>query len=118
MYNKRREYTTRILRLGLAAAFIYAGVKTLWFPGYPVINLIPSWIIKFGFSAERLLFGHALFQIALGLLFLTDFQPKIISVIAIIDLLILIVLPNFNFYSIDSGNIAAVGAALALFVIS
>ncbi|MEX0689919.1 MAG: hypothetical protein WD095_00590 [Candidatus Paceibacterota bacterium] len=103
-----------ILRIGLGAVFVYAGISSLSSPGL-WFGFIPPWIGSL-IDVEIIVLAHGIIQTALGVGLLLNYLIREVSFIAFIDILLIIV-----FFGIDPVTFRDFGLlmmALALFIIS
>ncbi len=84
-----------LLQLGLAFVFLFAGIDSFIHP-FNWIGFVPVWVSHFGVSQTLALHAHALAEIALGLLLLSNWQIRIAASLAALDLLIIILANGFG----------------------
>ncbi|MEX1014281.1 MAG: hypothetical protein WDZ80_03925 [Candidatus Paceibacterota bacterium] len=109
--NKKYLKPIIILRVGLGAVFVYAGISSLAIPTL-WSGFIPSWLLEF-FDESILIIVHGIIQTAIGALLLLGYWLKEISLAAFFDILLIII-----FFGIDPVTFRDFGLlmmALALF---
>ena len=90
--NINKKY---LLQIGLAFVFLYAGISSFIKP-LDWIGFVPSWVSMFGVTRTVALHMHAVIEILLGLLFLTNFKIRFVAIIAAADLLAIISVNGFS----------------------
>ena len=71
-----------LLNLGLAFVLFYAGVDQIVHP-LDWIGYIPSWSLL-GQPAERVLLGHSIFAIILGVAFLINYKRRWVATVGVL----------------------------------
>ncbi|MEK7086928.1 MAG: DoxX family membrane protein [Patescibacteria group bacterium] len=105
---------TLLIRIGLAAVFIYAGIHTL-FNYQSWIGFAPGWIQSV-LDPKIFLYFHAVFELILGAGMLAGIFLPIFSLAAFFDILAILI-----FYGVDEITFRDFGlamTALALFLMS
>lgn len=105
---------TLLIRIGLAAVFIYAGIHTL-FNYQSWLGFAPSWIQSV-LDPKIFLYLHAVFELVLGLGILAGAFLPIFSLAAFFDILAILI-----FYGVDEitfRDASLLMTALALFLMS
>lgn len=103
-----------ILRLGLGAVFIYAGLSSLMSP-FLWVGFVPQWVGVI-MPVETFLIFYGVFEVLLGVTFISGFSLRAASVLAFLSLLSIIV-----FFGVDEITFRDFGLlmmALALFLLS
>ena len=101
-----------ILRIGLAAVFIYAGIH-MFFDPQSWIGFVPDWVDKI-LSREIFLYIHSGLELALGLMLLLGIFLPFVSLVSFFDIVAILL-----FYGIDDVTFRDFGLAmmaLALFL--
>lgn len=86
---------TYILKIGLAFTLIYAGIDTLFHP-YDWIGFVPTWTVVFGTSQTLALQAHSIFEALIGVLILTNWKSKWISIIVALDMTAILLVNGFG----------------------
>ena len=105
------NWTSRLLRIGLASVFLYAALGSLLSP-QDWLWYLPDWILKIA-PAEPLLMSHALFELLLGVWLLSGKKTMYAALLAAADLLI-IVLSTLSIMDVVFRDVGLIFAALAL----
>ena len=103
-----------MLRLGLGAVFIYAGLSSLVSP-FSWVGFVPQWVGVI-MPIETFLIFHGVFEVLLGVVLISGFFLRIVSILAFLSLLSIIV-----FFGVDEITFRDFGLlmmALALFLLS
>ena len=105
---------TLLIRIGLAAVFIYAGIHTL-FNYQSWIGFVPGWIQSI-LDPKIFLYLHSGFELILGIFLLIGFFLPITSLLTFFDIFAILI-----FYGVDDVTFRDFGlmmASLALFLLS
>lgn len=102
-----------VLRIGLGLTLIYAAVGIFTNPA-AWVGFVPVWLQVLG--GDLFLYGHAVFELILGLALLFGFFLPLVSFLIFLDLLAILL-----FYGVDDVTFRDFGllmASLALFLLS
>ena len=102
-----------MLRLGLGAVFIYAGLSSLMSP-FLWMSFVPQWVGVI-IPIETFLVFHGVFEVLLGVTLISGFFLRVASILAFLSLLSIIV-----FFGVDEITFRDFGllmSALALFLL-
>lgn len=106
-----------ILQIGLAFTLLYAGISSFLHP-YDWVGFVPTWVEKFGTSQLLALHMHGVVEIILGLLLLTGWQRKWISLLVALDILAILLVNGFagNMFLITFRDVGLFAMALYLYL--
>lgn len=101
-----------LLRFGLGFVFLYAGIAAFVQPEM-WIGFVPSFIENIGISRELALYGHALGDITLGVLFLAGIWKKLVGLSAFALLLVITLINGPELFIVTFRDVGLALAALA-----
>jgi len=108
-----------LLKIGIAAVFMWFGIHKFISPEYWVNAWIPVWLPGFleyfSLTPINFIYISGIFQILVGLSFLTNVGTRIFALLASVFLLLVIIIFGFNgFNEIIVRDIGLLGGLLAI----
>jgi len=119
MFFVSLRFSNMLLKIGIAAVFMWFGIHKFINPEYWVNAWIPAWLPNLlgylNLTATNFIYIAGIFQILVGLSFLTNVGTRIFALLASIFLLLIIITFGFNgFNEIIVRDIGLLGALLAI----
>ena len=113
------RFSNMLLKIGIAAVFMWFGIHKFISPEYWVNAWIPVWLPNFleyfSLTPINFIYISGIFQILVGLSFLTNVGTRIFALLASVFLLLIIVIFGFNgFNEIIVRDIGLLGGLLAI----
>lgn len=112
LFSHARDKDVLMLRLGLAAVLLYAGIRILIEP-LNWLGFVPQWV-EVMMPREVFLKSHGFFEIGLGIGILAGVWLPLLAAIALLDFLSILIF--FGIDDITFRDIGLVFMALALFL--
>ncbi|MDO8495577.1 MAG: DoxX family membrane protein [bacterium] len=106
-----------ILRIGLAAVFLWFGADKFIHPNYWLNAWVPDWAVsflgRFKVTGSQFVYFNGVFEVIVGLSLLTNLFSKFFSFLAILFLISVITMNGINEITVrDIGLIGGLGAIL------
>ena len=113
------RFSNMLLKIGIAAVFMWFGIHKFISPEYWVNAWIPVWLPGFleyfSLTPINFIYISGIFQILVGLSFLTNVGTRIFALLASVFLLLVIIIFGFNgFNEIIVRDIGLLGGLLAI----
>lgn len=110
------QYSYLVLRLGLAAVFLWFGVDKMFHPAYWLNAWVPqgfqSFISRFGLGVTQFIYLNGIFEILVGLSLVAGVFVKIFSALAIIFLFSVLVFVGIS--EVTVRDFAMIGGFMAV----
>ena len=106
-----------ILQVGLAFTLLFAGISSFLYPN-DWVGFVPLFVEKFKVSQLMALHIHAVVEIILGLLLLTNWQLKLVALVAALDMAAILIVNGFGqgIFLITFRDVGLLGMAVYLAV--
>ncbi len=105
-----------VLRIGLAAVFLWFGVDKFLHPTYWLNAWVPGWALsfvgKFGVTGSQLVYFNGVFEVLVGLSLLINFGSKLFSFLAILFLATVVAINGIN--EVMARDLGLIGGFLAI----